>query len=257
MATLEDYGYQPAQLRPMACLSTAWETVKPRYWLFVGINLVAALIYGSILLLMGPMLIGIFHCLDKARAEKEVEFSDSFVGFQSPHIGPLILFSVIYGAVFFAIYLLTYFGMIFAMMAIIQPAAVGSSGGEAEVAAMGMSVMFGGACCMLGVFSLLGFVGMYWTCFAGMLVFDRQVPMGEAMGLGMKLVFRHFWPLLGLSILASLFYMLGILACYVGAIFVLPVVMGAPWAAYRTFFPDNVDRDLMPQRPVPPELPAS
>ncbi|HSH12772.1 MAG TPA: hypothetical protein VLA15_03460, partial [Desulfurivibrionaceae bacterium] len=239
----------PTKISPIACLSEAWETVKPRYWLLLGINLVASLIYGAVFLLVGPMLVGIFHCMDLLKREEPVEFSDAFSGFNGPSIGALILYSLLYSLLIGAISMI---GYIIYLVGFFSFGMAGASGANPEAsAAMAVSWMFGGMCCYGGGIAFFSFVAMYWLNFAGMLAFDRNAPLGDAMILGFVLVGKNFWQLLVLSLLTSLLSLAGVFACFVGVIFVMPVIMAAPWAAYRTWFPDDQPADTFA-----PALPA-
>jgi uncharacterized membrane protein len=52
----------------------------------------------------------------------------------------------------------------------------------------------------------------------------------------MKAAMANFWGLLGLMLLTSLLGLVGALACYVGAIFIMPISFAAIATAYEQVF---------------------
>jgi len=67
---------------PLECLKEGWEAIKDRYWLFLGLALVAMLIGGAVpIVLIGPMMCGLYLCLFAQMRGQQVEFGDLFKGF--------------------------------------------------------------------------------------------------------------------------------------------------------------------------------
>src|SRR5256886_17497275 len=57
--------------------------IKDQYWLFLGISLVGILIGGAVpIVLLGPMMVGIFLCLLQRQRGEPVEFGTLFKGFE-------------------------------------------------------------------------------------------------------------------------------------------------------------------------------
>ena len=53
-------------VEPVECLKEGWALIKDQYWLFLGISLVGMLLGGAVpIVLLGPMMSGIFLCLFK------------------------------------------------------------------------------------------------------------------------------------------------------------------------------------------------
>ena len=68
---------------PVECIKEGWALIKDQYWLFLGISLVGILIGGAVpIVLLGPMMIGIFLCLLQRQRGEPVEFGTLFKGFE-------------------------------------------------------------------------------------------------------------------------------------------------------------------------------
>ena len=70
-------------IRPMQCMSEAWQLIKERYWFFTGLTFVGVLIagMGPLGILTGPMMCGLFLCLFQHANNREVTFNTLFKGF--------------------------------------------------------------------------------------------------------------------------------------------------------------------------------
>src|SRR5262245_58214396 len=68
---------------PMECIKEGWAMIKDQYWLFFGISIVGILIGGVVpIVLLGPMMVGIFLCLQQRQRNQPVEFGLLFKGFE-------------------------------------------------------------------------------------------------------------------------------------------------------------------------------
>ncbi|HEX4588419.1 MAG TPA: hypothetical protein VH120_00705, partial [Gemmataceae bacterium] len=77
------------------------------------------------------------------------------------------------------------------------------------------------------------------------LIVDRRLTGIEAVKTSMNAALANFWGLLGLGILNALIGVAGVMCCYVGAIFVLPITFGAAWIAYRQVFWETEDLEAV------------
>ena len=68
------------------------------------------------------------------------------------------------------------------------------------------------------------------------LIIDRQMTFDEAMKTSWRMVMKHWWMLLGLTIVTGLISSLGFLACCIGFLFTAPIAVGATLYAYETIF---------------------
>src|SRR5207247_11216268 len=59
-----DTSFNYGVVSPVECLNAGWAAIKDRYWLFLGITLVATLLGGAVpIVLIGPMMCRSFMCL--------------------------------------------------------------------------------------------------------------------------------------------------------------------------------------------------
>src|ERR1043166_1151604 len=80
--TPEDTDFRTGVIKPVECIKEGWALIKDQYWLFFGISLVGILIGGAVpIVLMGPMMVGIFFCLFQKQRRQPVEFGTLFKGF--------------------------------------------------------------------------------------------------------------------------------------------------------------------------------
>src|SRR5213080_1064453 len=74
--------FRSGVIAPVECLKEGWATIKDRYWLFLGATLVALLIGGLVpIVLLGPMMGGLYMCLFAKMRGENVEFGLLFKGF--------------------------------------------------------------------------------------------------------------------------------------------------------------------------------
>jgi uncharacterized membrane protein len=232
-------------VEPIECIKAGLELIKSQYWLFLGIVLVGMII-GSIVplgILLGPMMCGIYMALLQTRRGQPIEFGILFKGFDFfgdsliatlLHMIPAII--IIVPAYF--IFFLFYFGFFVAMS---------QSGGEPNPAAMlgffGLVVVF-----WLVVMVIVIILSVVFT-FSYPLIVDRRLSGLDAVKLSIRAAMANFWRLLGMLLLTSLLNFVGLLVCYVGAIFVMPIGFAAIAAAYEQVFGLG---EVRPNVPPPP-----
>src|ERR1700693_3336995 len=74
--------FRTGVIKPVECVKEAWALIKDQYWLFLGIILVGVFIGGAVpIVLMGPMMVGIYICLFRRMRGEPVEFGTLFKGF--------------------------------------------------------------------------------------------------------------------------------------------------------------------------------
>src|SRR5712664_997778 len=80
--TPDKTDFRTGVIKPVECLKEGWALIKDQYWLFFGISLVGMLIGGAVpIVLLGPMMSGIFLCLFQRQRSQPVEFGTLFKGF--------------------------------------------------------------------------------------------------------------------------------------------------------------------------------
>ena len=240
-ATIE---FRRNAVEPMECIKAGWSLIKDQYWLFVGMTAVGVMI-GSVVplgLLMGPMMCGLYLALLQTRRGQPIEFGILFKGFD--YFGDSVIATLIHMipivVVFVPSYILFYVGLFVIM---------GQQGGEPNSAAL------------LGFF---GFFAVFWLImmvilialsvvftFAYPLIVDRRLSGIEAVKLSIKAALANFWRLLGLLLMTGFLSFVGVLCCYIGVFFAMPVGFAAIATAYEQVFGLG---EFQPNLPPPPPI---
>jgi uncharacterized membrane protein len=236
-------------VRPVECLRAGWDLVKDNYWLFVGITLVGLLI-GSLApmnILMGPMMCGIYYCLLRKQRGRRIKFEMLFKGFD--HFVQSLIATLIMTIPVLAVSIP---GSI-ALMIIVFPNlfAAGPPGGPPAPTSGWVITFLTAYSVLLLAIMLVSIVVAVLFFFVYPLIIDRKLTGIQALKTSFAAVRGNLGGVLGLVLLNYLLTLVGLLACYVGAIFVLPIHFGAIAVAYRQVFPDE---HIETPKPTPEEL---
>ncbi len=219
--------YRRGVVRPVECLQEGWNMIRERYWLFFGITLVGILVASAVPLaiLVGPMMCGIYLCLLTRRQGAPVTFEMLFKGFDyfvESLIAALIQFVPV------LVLMIPFYVILFAGM--ISMEATARRGGGPPV---GFFMLMGGA--TLGMVVVATLVSALFI-FTFPLIVDRRLSGLEAVKTSVRAVFGNLGGVIGLLLLNMLCGIVGVLLCYVGVFFFLPVGL-AGWAvAYDRIF---------------------
>lgn len=234
--------FQSRVISPVECLKEGWQLIKDRYWLFLGITVVAMLVGGAVpVVLIGPMMVGLYMCLFAKMRGEPIEFGMLFKGFDYFTQGlvaaaiqtlPVILIIAV-GQVIFVAFTL-----------IIMPTERGAALPPVFWVALVLFVLFI-MIVSLAVHSLF--------LFAYPLIADRNLSGLEAIKLSYRAALQNLGGIIGLLLLISGLSILGVLACYVGAFLVMPISFAAYAVAYRRVFPETGPLS----GPAPPPPPGS
>jgi uncharacterized membrane protein len=229
---------------PMECIKEGWALIKDQYWLFFGITLVGFFIGGLVpVVLLGPMMVGVFLCLQQRQRNQPVEFGLLFKGFDQ--FVPGLIVAVLKMIPMFII-LIPYYIFVFAMMAAMPRGRVSTEDSQQFVIGLlGVELTF--AVVIIAVSILVEIFFM----FAFPLVADRNMSGLDAVKLSFKAGRANMGGVLGLLLLNGLFSMLGVLACIVGVYFYLPIAIASQAVAYRRVFPDIGQLGQYPPPPPP------
>jgi hypothetical protein len=244
MATPE-IPYRRNVVQPIECLQSAWALVKDQYWLFVGMTAVGLLIGSAVPLgiLLGPMMAGLYITFFKTLRRQPIEFGDLFKGFD--FFGPSLVATLLHIIPILAIVLPAYF--FFYITMVVSMVAQGNEPNPAAV----FGVMGGFIVFWLIIMVVIVIVSIGFT-FAYPLVVDRRLSGFDAVKLSFKGAFANFWRLLGMSILAAILGICGLLLCYVGMFLVMPITYGAIAIAYEQVFGLADPAELPSNLPPPP-----
>lgn len=230
----ESVTIQKVKIDPIGCYKQALELVKEKYWLLLGISVVGMIIGGLVpVILIGPMMCGVYMCFLKLHRGSDFEFDLLFKGFD--FFVPSLIASLIMTGVSLILLIPGFFIMFAGMFASI--AATQGEGGQAAVPAIfSMGTMLVLTLFFIAVAMALG---MFFT-FAFPLIVDRKLTGTAAVAVSFKAVARNFGGMLGLTLVNTMLGLVGILACYVGTFFILPISFAALTIAYRKVFPEIV-----------------
>lgn len=227
---------QTGVIRPVEVYKEAWAIMKDQFWLIFAITLVGMLIAGVVpLILMGPMMCGIYMCLlDKADGRRLV-FDRLFKGFNHFVAGLIV-------ALFFMVPIVIFVIVIYAPL--IAFAVAGPRMSEAQLLPF-----------ILGVIAMEFVVAIVMTLLHSLLIFafplivDRGLNGFEAVRLSAKAVWANRGGVAGLFGVGILVAIVGYMALCIGIYLALPILMMAMAVAYRKVFPSAAAASLEPPPP--------
>ena len=232
-------------IAPMECIKEGWALIKDQYWLFFGITVVGLLVGGLVpVVLLGPMMVGIFLCLQQRQRNQPVEIGLLFKGFDL--FVPSLIVAVLKMIPVFIV-LIPYYIFVFAMMAAMPqgPRASTEDSQQFVFTFLGAELLF-----LLVIMAVSILIEIFFM-FAFPLVADRKMSGLDAVKLSFKAGRANMGGALGLMLLNGLFAMLGVLACIVGVYFYLPIAIASQAVAYRRVFPDLGQFGQYPPPPPP------
>ena len=230
---------------PMECIREGWALIKEDYWLYFGITIVGLLIGGLVpIILLGPMMVGIFLCLQGRQRRQPVEFGLLFKGFDQFVPG---LIATVLKMIPIFIMLIPYYIFLFGMMAFTMPKGPDVSPDQVRgfmMSFFGFEIIF-----FLGIMIVSLAVEIFFML-AYPLIADKKMSGLEAVKLSFRAAKANFGGIVGLLLLNALFGFVGVLCCIIGVYFYLPVSIASQAVAYRRIFPDVAT--TYPAPPPPP-----
>jgi uncharacterized membrane protein len=247
MSTVPQVEFNRNAVRPRECIKGAWNLIKDRYWLMLGMCIIAGMIAGAVPfgILLGPMMCGLFMTFFAMRRGRPIEFGMLFKGFE--HFGQSVIATLFHvvpiTVIVIGAYVIFYAFFLFAVLA--------QGGGDPNPGAM---------------LAVMGLYGLFWIVMIGVIMFlsigfmfvyplivDRGLLGIDAIKLSFRAAFANFWGLLGLIVLNFLLSLVGLLMCLVGVYFVLPISYSAIAIAYEQVFGLR-EGPLGPATPPPPPI---
>jgi hypothetical protein len=238
------------------CVSTAWEMIKAKYGIYLGISLLAWVMVSCIpclnIFLLGPVMGGIFYVGLRDMKGEPIDFGMMFKGFEN--FVPLMVIGIIESIPGIISQVAQY------SLRIGQLATAGgarrsgatffqSTGALPEViAGVGIVVIL----IVAAGFVLVAFVWWAVFFFAIPLAMDRRLPVVEAIKLSARAAMANIGGLLVLLILEMLVVMLGMLLLCVGILLIsIPVIFLTNVVAYRLVFPPEESSPFIYNPPPP------
>ena len=243
--TPDNIQFRSGVIKPVECIKEGWALIKDQYWLFLGIAAVGLFIAMAVpIVLIGPMMVGIFICFFRKMRGEPVEFGHLFKGFD--YFAQSLIAALIQ-MIPMVIVMVPLYIIMFAFMMMSMP-----RGGRMDP---DQSASF--AFTFLGIYLVFFVVIMavavivsIFFMFAFPLIADRNLSGVDAVKLSIKAARANLGGVCGLVLLCVGLAMLGVLCCYVGAFLVAPVSLAAYAVAYRRVFPEVSQTFASP--PPPP-----
>ena len=244
--TTDHLEFRTGVIKPVECLKEGWALIKDQYWLFLGIVFVGILIGSAVpLVLIGPMMVGIYLCFLRRMRGETVEFGTLFKGFD--YFAESLIAALIQ-LIPMVVIMVPFYIVMFVLIMTSMPRGGGRM--DPDEIPRFMFTVFGFEAVFVIVIIAVGIVISIFFMFAFPLIADRGLSGLEAIKLSIKAGKANFGGVLGLLLLNAGIGLLGVFACYIGAIFFMPVGLASYAVAYRRVFPSISQNFASP--PPPP-----
>jgi hypothetical protein len=231
--TPDNMEFRTGVIKPVECVKEGWALIKDQYWLFLGIVFVGIFVGSAVpLVLIGPMMVGIYMCFFRRMRGETVDFGNLFKGFDYFAQG---LIAALLQMIPMVVVMVPAYIIMFALMMTSLPRGGGRMDPDASsrfvFTFLGFELVFVVVMLVVGIS-----VGVFFM-FAFPLIADRGLSGLEATKLSIKAGKANFGGILSLLLLNAAIGILGVLACYVGVFFIMPISLASYAVAYRRVFP--------------------
>jgi hypothetical protein len=231
--TPDNTQFRTGVIKPVECVKEGWALIKDQYWLFLGIVFVGIFVGGAVpLVLIGPMMVGIYMCYFRRMRGEPVDFGLLFKGFD--YFAQSLIAALIQMIPMVVVMVPAYIIM-FALMMTAMPRGGGSM--DPGASSRFLFTFFGFELVFVIVMLAVGITVGIFFMFAFPLIADRGLSGLDATKLSIKAGKANFGGILSLLLLNFAMGMLGVLACYVGVFFIMPISLASYAVAYRRVFP--------------------
>ena len=229
----EPIPFSRVTIAPFAYVGEAWERVKGQYWMFLGVTAVGMIIASLVplVVMLGPMMCGIYLCYRQQGCGELVKFETLFKGFDrflESFIAALLMMGASLVLVVPLIFVALFSGVFVGIVG-----ASGASRAPQEGAILLVILLAVGAFLLIMLASVL--LSLLFS-FTFPLIVDRGLTGLEAVKLSMRAAWANIWGLVGLSLVTFFLSLVGLCFCYIGAFLVLPITFGVHWIAYERVF---------------------
>src|SRR6185503_4655342 len=198
----------------------------------LGIVFVGAFIGGAVpVVLYGPMMCGVFLCLLRKLRGQPVEFALMFKGFD--YFVPGLVAAAIQFIPMIVV-LVPFYIIMFVVMMTSAPSGRASSDEASAYLFMIVMMYFG----FMFLILIVSFAIMIFFLFPFALIVDRGMSGLDAVKTSIKAGTANFGGIFVLLLLNFLLILAGVLVCYVGAFFTMPISWASYATAYRKIFGD-------------------
>jgi hypothetical protein len=244
--TPEDMQFRTGVIKGGEFIKEGWSLIKDQYWLFLGIVFVGVFVGGAVpIVLIGPMMVGIYLCFFRKMRGEPVEFGMLFKGFD--YFAQSLIAALIQMIPMIVVMVPLYIIM-FAFMVTSMPRGGGRM--DPDETSRFIFTFLGFELVFVTVILTVAIIVSLFFLFAFPLIADRNLSGVEATKLSIKAARANFGGILGLVLMNVGLGILGVLCCYVGALLVAPVSLASYAIAYRRVFPETSQNFASP--PPPP-----
>ncbi|MBC7901519.1 MAG: hypothetical protein H7070_15865 [Saprospiraceae bacterium] len=234
---MQNPEFETGVIKPIEVYKEAWEMIKDQYWIVFAVTLVGMLIGGAVpIVLIGPMMCGIYLVLFQKHEGRPVDFNQLFKGFD--YFVPSLILAIII--------MVPTVVLIFAIYApMIAFAIAGPRMDESELMlfiAGTLAVEFVVAVGMVCLHTLL--------LFSFPLIVDKKLSAVEAIKLSARAVWGNLGGVTSLFVVGFGVCIVGYLMLCIGIYLVLPLIIAATLVAYRKVFPGTGAPNFTPHNYV-------
>jgi uncharacterized membrane protein len=244
--TPENIQFRTGVIKPGECIKEGWALVKDQYWLFLGIVFVGVFVGGAVpIVLIGPMMVGIYLCFFRRMRGEPVEFGTLFKGFD--YFAQSLIAALIQ-MIPLVVVMVPLYIIMFGMMMMSMPRGGGRM--DPDQASTFAFTFIAFYIVFVVVIVTVAVIVTLFFLFAFPLIADRNLSGVDATKLSIKAARANLGGILGLVLMNVGLGMLGVLCCYVGAFLIAPVSLASYAIAYRRVFPEVTQTFASP--PPPP-----
>lgn len=224
--------FTTGQIKPIEVFKEAWRMMKPSF-ILVWVTVIIGMVLSSTIVLMGPIMVGVFMCLIDTADGKPASLEKLFKGFSRWQAGVVVAaVAMIPVVIFVTLALVSYI-----------PAVMASLGGEVLPPEQLLSMI-------IGILAVELVVGIVMTIIHTLMIFAFPLIADRNLGgiAALKLSARAVWAnkkgvggVFGLGILVAI---AGYLMLCIGIYLAIPVIMMATTVAYRKVFPQVADLEI-------------
>jgi hypothetical protein len=243
--TPDNTQFRTGVIKPVECVKEGWALIKDQYWLFLGIVFVGILVGSAVpIVLIGPMMVGIYLSFFRRMRGEPVEFGTLFKGFD--YFAQSLIAALIQMIPMVVVLIPSYI-IFFAVMFTSMPRNGRMEPDDASrfaITILGTEAVF-----LVIILTVAIVVGIFFM-FTFPLIADRNMSGLDAIKLSIKAGKANFGGILSLLLVNMGLGIIGVLCCYVGVFFLMPVSFASYAIAYRRVFPEISQTFASP--PPPP-----
>lgn len=218
--------FRTGVIRPVECFKEAWEMIRDQYWMVFAVVIVGMLVASLVpLLLLGPMMCGIYLCLFEKFEGRPMSFDKLFKGFDL-FLPSLLLALIIVVPVLLMIFLI--------YVPMVAMALSGAQMSESE-----LLYFVGGALAVELVFAVIMVCLHTLLLFSFPLLVDKRISAWRSVTLSARAVWANMSGVAGLFAVGFAVAIVGYLMLCIGVYLVIPLIIAANVVAYRKIFPSE------------------